>query len=40
MPVCERCGKPASQSITWDEAEGVTRIHYFCKNHNPKSENS
>ena len=40
VPVCERCGEPASQSITWDEDKGVTRIHYYCKNHNPKSKNS
>ena len=40
MNVCEKCGEPASICITWDEYEGVTRIHYFCKNHNPKSENS
>ncbi len=23
-----------------DEDKGVTRIHYYCKNHNPNSENS
>ena len=40
VPVCERCGEPASRSITWDEDKGVTRIHYYCKKHNPKSENS
>jgi len=33
VPVCERCGEPASQSITWDEDKGVTRIHYYCKKH-------
>ncbi len=37
MPVCEKCGEPASRSITWDEAKGVTEIRYYCKNHNPKS---
>ncbi len=40
MPVCEKCGAPASRSITWDEVEGVTKINYYCKNHIPKSKNS
>ncbi len=40
MPVCEKCGEPASRSITWNEAKGVTEIRYYCKNHIPKSENS
>jgi len=38
--VCEKCGEPASQCIIWDEDKGVTRIHYYCKKHDPKSENS
>ncbi len=40
MPVCEKCGAPASRSITWDEVTGVTKINYYCKNHIPKSKNS
>jgi len=32
MNVCEKCGEPASRSITWDEDKGVTRINYYCKN--------
>ena len=40
MNVCQKCGEPASRSITWDEDKGVTRINYYCKNHIPKSENS
>ena len=40
MPVCEKCGQPASRSITWDEDKGVTRINYYCKNHIPKSKKS
>ncbi len=40
MPVCEKCGEPASRSITWNEAKGLTEIRYYCKNHIPKSKNS
>ena len=40
MNVCEKCGELASQCIIWNEWKGVTEIHYYCKNHNPKSKNS
>ncbi len=40
MTACDVCGKPASISYTWDEDKGVTRIHHYCENHNPKSKNS
>ena len=40
MPVCEKCGELASRNIIWHEEEGMTKVHYFCKKHNPKSENS
>ena len=40
MNICEKCGKPASVSSIWHEGKGVTRIHRYCKNHDPKSENS
>ena len=40
MPVCEKCGAPASRSIIRREGEGVTKINYYCENHTPKSENS